>query len=156
MQAIVGDDVRRVVGTSATLINNFVHWFEAILANMNLEAQRRALAASRGAASLVFADAGDDKTNSIAVKTAPTLGDVRKVKYSAEMPAVRFAPQNRDEKHPLEDRQLELNKLRSASVQLDLELASPKHSQSRKDDYQKGNEEKRDAQPNKRDQTDES
>ena len=32
-------DVRRVVGTNATLINNFMHWFEAILANMNPEAQ---------------------------------------------------------------------------------------------------------------------
>ena len=39
MQAIAGDDVRRFVGTSATLINNFVHWFQAILANMNQEAQ---------------------------------------------------------------------------------------------------------------------
>ena len=55
MQAIVGGDVRRVVGTSATPINNFMHWFEAILANMNLEAQR-ALAASRKAPS-VFAEA---------------------------------------------------------------------------------------------------
>ena len=34
MQAIVGCDVRRVVGTSATLINNVVHCFQAILANM--------------------------------------------------------------------------------------------------------------------------
>ena len=37
-QTIVEGDVRRVVGTSATPINNFVHWFQAILANMNPEA----------------------------------------------------------------------------------------------------------------------
>ena len=30
MQAIVGGDVRRVVGTSATPINNFMHWFQAV------------------------------------------------------------------------------------------------------------------------------
>ena len=57
-QAIVEGDIRRVVGTSATLINNFVHWFQAILTNMNPEAQRRALAASRKAALSVFTDAG--------------------------------------------------------------------------------------------------
>ena len=39
MQAIVGGDVRKVVGTSATPINNFAHWFQAILANMNPEVQ---------------------------------------------------------------------------------------------------------------------
>ena len=39
MQTIVRGDVRRVLGTSATQINNFVHWFQAILANMNPEAQ---------------------------------------------------------------------------------------------------------------------
>ena len=80
-----------------------MHWFEAILANMSLEAQQGALAASRRAASLVCADAGDDKMSSIAVETAPALGDVRKVKYSAEMAAVGFPPQNRDERHSLED-----------------------------------------------------
>ena len=103
MQDIVGDDVRRVVGTSATLINNFVHWFQAISANMNPEAQQRALAASRKAALSVFADAGDDEMSSIAVKTTPALGDVRKVKYSAELAAVGFAPRSQDEKCPSED-----------------------------------------------------
>ena len=39
MQAIAGGDERRVVGTSATPINNFIHWFQAISANMNPEAQ---------------------------------------------------------------------------------------------------------------------
>ena len=45
-------------------------------------------------------------------------------------------------------------------MQSDLKLPHQKHSQShfqsRKDDYQKENEEKTDVQPNKRDQTDES
>ena len=49
----------------------------------------------------------------ISVKTAPALGDVRKVKYSAEIAAVGFAPPNSDEKHPSEDQQLKLNKLHS-------------------------------------------
>ena len=96
-------DVRRVEGTSATLINNFVHWFEAILANMNPEAQGRALAASRKVASSVFTDAGDDEMSLIVGKTAPALGDVSKVKYSTEMAAVGFPPQNRDERHSSED-----------------------------------------------------
>ena len=103
MQVIVGGNVRRVVGTSATLINNFMHWFEAISANMNLEAQRRALVASRKATLLVFADAGDNKASLIAVKTAPALGDVKNVEYSGEMAVVGFTPQNRDEKCNLED-----------------------------------------------------
>ena len=92
MQAIAGGDIRRVVGTSATPINNFVHWFQATLANMNPEAQWRALAASGKAALSVFVDAGDDKMSLIAVKAAPALGDVRKVKYSAGMAVVGFTP----------------------------------------------------------------
>ena len=87
-----GGDVRRVVGTSATPINNFMHWFQAISANMNPEAQRRVLVASRKAALSVFTDAGDDEMSSIAVKTAPAIADVRKVEYSVEMAAVGFAP----------------------------------------------------------------
>ena len=101
MQAIAGGDTRRVAGTSATLINTFVHWFQSISANMDPEAQRKALAAPRRAASLVFADAGDDKTSS--VKTTQAFGGVRKVKYSTEMVAVGFTPQNKDKKHPPED-----------------------------------------------------
>ena len=38
---------------------------------MNTEAQKRALAASRKAASSDFADVGDDELGLIAVKTAP-------------------------------------------------------------------------------------
>ena len=89
-----------------------------------------------------------------------SLGDVRKVEYSTEMGAVEVAPQNRDEKCPSEDQQLELNRLRPDRAWPDLKLPSPKctqsHSQSRKGDYQKVNEEKRDARPDKRDQMDRS
>ena len=46
--------------------------------------------ASMKATSSVFADAWDDEGDLIAMKTAPTLGDVRKVEYSAEMAAVGF------------------------------------------------------------------
>ena len=59
------------MGDDVTPINNFVQWFQVISASMNTEAQRRALAASRKAASSVFADVGDDEVSSIAVKTAP-------------------------------------------------------------------------------------
>ena len=60
-----------MVGTDVTPINNFVHGLQAISANMNTEAQKRALAASSKAASSVFADVGDDEVHSIAVETAP-------------------------------------------------------------------------------------
>ena len=86
MQAIAGGDVRRVVGTSVTQINNFMHWFQAISANMNPEAQRKALAASRRAALSVFADAEDT------IKMTQALGDVRNGKYSTEMVAVGSTP----------------------------------------------------------------
>ena len=46
-QLIARSDVRRVVGADVAPINNFVQWFRAISANLNPEAQRRALAASR-------------------------------------------------------------------------------------------------------------
>ena len=39
----------------------------------------------------------------IAVETAPALGDVRKIEYSAEMTVVGFPPQKRDKRHSLED-----------------------------------------------------
>ena len=60
-----------MVGTDVTPINNFVQCFQAISANMNTEAQKRALAASRKAASSVFADVRDDEASLIAVETAP-------------------------------------------------------------------------------------
>ena len=78
--------------------------------------------ASRKAASSVFADAGDDKVSLMTVKTAPAPRDVRKVKYSAELAVVGFTPQSRDEKHPSEDQQLELNKLWSVSGWSNLNL----------------------------------
>ena len=109
------------MGADAVPINNFMHWFQAVLANMNLKAQRRAPSASRKAASSVFADAGDDKMSLIAVKTVPALGDVRKVEYSA----IGFAPQN---KEPLKEWQLELNKLQSARMRSDLKVPPPKCS----------------------------
>ena len=70
-QLVAGDDIRRIVGPDVTPINNFMQWFQAISANMNTEAQRRALAASRKAASSVFTDVGDEEVSLIAVQTAP-------------------------------------------------------------------------------------
>ena len=67
---------------------------------MNTEAQRRAIAASRKAASSIFADVGDEEAGSIAVPAAPAQGDVRKVEYCAEMAVVGFTPQSRDEGCP--------------------------------------------------------
>ena len=66
-QVMAGGEVRRTEVIGVTPINNFVHWFEAISANMNPKAQQRALAASRKAALSVFADAGDDEVDSIAI-----------------------------------------------------------------------------------------
>ena len=71
IQLTAGGDTRRVVGADVTPINNFVQWFQAVSANMNTEAQKRALAASRKVASSVFTDVVDDEASSIAVKTAP-------------------------------------------------------------------------------------
>ena len=96
IQLTAGGDTRRVVGADVTPINNFVQWFQAISANTYTEAQKRALAASRKAASSVFADVGDDEASPIAVKTAPVRGDVRRVEYSAEMAEVGFSSRSRD------------------------------------------------------------
>ena len=60
-----------MIGADVAPINNFVQWFQAISANMNTEAQKRALAASRKAASSVFTDVGDDEVSLIEVKAAP-------------------------------------------------------------------------------------
>ena len=107
---------------------------------MNPETQRKALAASRRTALSVFADAGDDEMCSVAVKTTQALGDVRKVRYSTEIVAVGFTPQNKDEKCPTEDQQLELNKLWLPCRWSNLKLPSPKCTQSRKDGYKKDEE----------------
>ena len=107
-----------------------MQWFQVISANMNTEAQRRALAAPGKAASSVFTDVRDDEVSLIAVKTAPVWGDVRRVEYSAEMAVVRFPSQSRDEGCSLRGQQLELNKLWPAREQLDLRPPPPKHSQN--------------------------
>ena len=70
-QLVAGGDTRKVVGADVMPINNFLQWFQEILANMNMETQKRALTASRRAASSVFADVGDEEVSSIAVQTAP-------------------------------------------------------------------------------------
>ena len=79
---MAGGDARRSAGADAAPMR----WFQAISANMNVEA----LAASRKAASSVLADVGDDEESSIAAEAAPAQGDVRRVEYSAEMAEVGF------------------------------------------------------------------
>ena len=123
-----GGDTRSVVGADVTPINNFVQRFQAISANVNTEAQKRALAASRKAALSVFTDVGDDEASLMAVKTAPVQGDVRRVEYSVEMAEVGFPSQSGDGGSPLWGQQLELNKLWPAREQLDLRLPPPKRS----------------------------
>ena len=66
-----GGNASRLAGNDAAPINHFVQWFQAISANMNVEAQRRALAASRKAASSVFTDVGDDEESLIVAESAP-------------------------------------------------------------------------------------
>ena len=63
---------------------------------MNAEAQKRALAASRKAASSVFTDVGDDEDSSAVAKAAPARGDARWVEFSAEMAEIGFPAQSRD------------------------------------------------------------
>ena len=79
-------------------LNNFVQWFQVITVNMNAEAQKRALAASRKAPSSVFTDIGDDdETGSIAVPAPPVQGDMRRVGYSVEMAEVGFPSKSRSQ-----------------------------------------------------------
>ena len=87
---MAGGNARRSTGADAAPINNFMRWLQAISVNMNAEAHRRALAASRKAASSVFADVGDDEDSSAVAEAAPTWGDVRRVKYSAEIAEIGF------------------------------------------------------------------
>ena len=93
-----GGDARGLAKTDVVPINHFVRWFQAISANMNAEAQRRALSALHKAASSVFADEGDDEESSNMVEVAPVRGDLRRVEYSAEMAEIGFLPQNRDQR----------------------------------------------------------
>ena len=57
---------------------------------MNVEAQKRALMASRKVASSVFTDVRDDEESPIAAEAAPVQGDLRRVEYSAEVAEVGF------------------------------------------------------------------
>ena len=66
-----GGNARKLAGTDVAPINHFVRWFQAISANMNVEAEKRALVASRKAASSVFTDVGDDEESPIAAEAAP-------------------------------------------------------------------------------------
>ena len=91
-----GGDARRLAGTDAAPINHFVRWFQAISVNMNVEAQKRALAASRKAASSVFADVGDDEESPIAAEATPVQSDVRRIEYSAEVAEIDFPSQSGD------------------------------------------------------------
>ena len=40
VQLTAGGDAKRIIGTDAAPINNFVQWFQAISANINAEAQK--------------------------------------------------------------------------------------------------------------------
>ena len=66
-----GGDARGLAKTDVAPINHFVQWFQAISANMNAEAQRRAMSASQKADSSVFTNEGDDEESSNVVKAAP-------------------------------------------------------------------------------------
>ena len=142
----VNGDARRMTGADAAPNNNFVQWFQAISTNMNAEAQKRALAASRKAASSVFADVRDDKVSSIAVQAAPVQGEVRRTEYSVEMAEVGFPSQSRDQGSSLREWELKLNKLWPAWGQSDMRLPPPKRSrsqsQSRYGDRQRDHQER--------------
>ena len=91
IKLMAGGNARRSTGAAATPINNFVQWFQAISANMNAEAQKRALAASRKAASLVFTNVGEDEDSSTVAEAALVWVDVRRVEYSAEIAEIGFS-----------------------------------------------------------------
>ena len=97
---------------------------------MNAEAQKRALAASRKAASLVFTDVGDDQDSSVAAEAAPAQGEVRRVEYSTEMAEIGFPAQNRDQRDSPKEWEHRLEKLRLARGQSDFRLPPPKCSRS--------------------------
>ena len=65
---MAGGNARRLAGTDAALI---MRWFQEISANMNAEAQKRALPASRKADSSVLADVGDDEESLVAAEATP-------------------------------------------------------------------------------------
>ena len=123
---MAGGDTRRSTRADAAPINNFVQWFQAISGNMNAEAHKRALGASRKAASLVFTDVGDDEDSSAIAEAAPAWGDVRRVEYSAEMAEIGFPAQSRNQRDSPKETQQGLDKLRLARGQSDFRLPPPK------------------------------
>ena len=117
-----------------------LQWFQAISANMNAEAQRRALVASRKAASSVFTDVGDDEESSAVAEAALVQGDVRRVEYSAEMAEIGFPAQSRDQRDSPKEWQQRLDKLRLARGQSDFRIPQLKCHQSQSQSRH-GNEE---------------
>ena len=123
-------NARRSTRADAAPINNFVRWFQAISANMNAEAQKRALVTSRKADSSVFADVGDDEDSSVIAEAAPARGDVRRVEYSAEMAEIGFPAQSRNRRDSPKEQQQGPDRLRLARGQSDFRLPPPNCSQS--------------------------
>ena len=98
IELVGGGDARSLAKNEAAPINHFVHWFQAISANMNAEAQKRALPASQEVASSVFADEWHGEESLKVVGEAPVQSDLRRVEYSAEMAEIGFLPQSRDQR----------------------------------------------------------
>ena len=116
IQLTGGGDNRRLAGTDVVPINHLVWWFQAISANMNVEAQRRAIAASQKAASSVFANERSDEGSS------NVQGDLRRVEYSAEMAEIGFPSWSGDERDSPMEWQNQLDQFRSARGQSDFRL----------------------------------
>ena len=128
-----GGDAKGPVKAEVQLLNHFVCWFETISANMNVEAQKRALSASQKATSSVLADEWYDEKKSDTVKVAPAQSDQRRVKYSTEMAEIGFPSQSQDQssaRDPIVNWQHLLNELQSARGQSDFTLPQPKCSRS--------------------------
>ena len=66
-----GGDAKGLVKAEAGVISYFIHWFQTISANLDTEVQKRALSASREAASSVLTDEWYDEGRSNVVKVAP-------------------------------------------------------------------------------------
>ena len=70
-----------------------------------MQNHKRALAASRKAASSVFTDVGDDEESLIAAEAAPAQSDVRRVECSAEMAEIGFPAQSGDQRDSPKEQQ---------------------------------------------------
>ena len=86
-------DARGSVKADVGPINHFVCWFQTTSANLNVEAQKRALTALSEAASSILTNEWYDEGKSDAVIVAPVRSDLRRVEYSAEMAEIGFPPQ---------------------------------------------------------------